>query len=76
MISFISVLNEERTCMTFMLKYDIIMEKYDKIHDKIWQNTTKFMLKYYIKNYFRQFKKILIFCSQWNKAHTDFVGNA
>ena len=41
MISFISVLNEERTCMTFMLKYDTLcknMTKFMTKYDKIRQN--------------------------------------
>ena len=31
------------------------------------------MLKYDIKNYFRQFTKTLIICFQWNTTHTGFV---
>ena len=33
----------------------------------------KFMWKHKIKNYFRQFKKTMSVCFQWNTAHTDFV---
>ena len=33
----------------------------------------RFMLKYDVKNYFRQFTKTLIICFQWNTKHTDLV---
>ena len=33
----------------------------------------KFMLRHVIKNYFRQFKKTLSICFQWNAAHADLL---
>ena len=37
------------------------------------ESCCKFMLKYDLKNYFRQFTKTLIICFQWNSRHTELI---